>query len=81
MERKKQKKLVKNLVGNFARKPSGNDRAQITAVSKGECDIAIVNHYYYILMLNSKEPEKRMAAENTEVIFLNQEKLGCSCKY
>ena len=73
---KKAEKLVKNLVGNFARKPSGNDRAQITAVSKGECDIAIVNHYYYILMLNSKEPEKRMAAENTEVIFLNQENWG-----
>ena len=73
---KKAEKLVKNLVGNFARKPSGNDRAQITAVSKGECDIAIVNHYYYILMLNSKEPEKRMATENTEVIFLNQENWG-----
>ena len=27
-------------------------------------------------MLNSKEPEKRMAAENTEVIFLNQENWG-----
>ena len=52
---KKAEKLVRNLVGNFARKPSGNDRAQITAVSKGECDIAIVIHYYYILMLNSKE--------------------------
>ncbi len=73
---KKAEKIVKDLVSNFARKPSGNDRAQITAVSKGECDIAIVNHYYYILMLNSKEPEKRKAADLTEVIFLNQDNRG-----
>ena len=73
---KKAERIVKDLVGNFARKPSGNDRAQITAVSKGECDIAIVNHYYYILMLNSKEPEKRKAADLTEVIFLNQDNRG-----
>ena len=44
---KKAEEIVKNIVGNFARKPSGNDRAQISAVAKGECDIAIVNHYYY----------------------------------
>ena len=36
---KKAEKLVKNLVGNFARKPSGNDRAQITAVSQKKCVI------------------------------------------
>ena len=56
---KKAEKIVKQIVNNFARKPSGNDRAQIIAVAKNECDIAIVNHYYYAMMLNSKYEEKR----------------------
>ena len=68
--------LVKKIVKNFARKPSGNDRAQISAVSKGECDIAIVNHYYHLLMLNSKESEKKKAGNATEVKFLNQNNRG-----
>ena len=72
----KTESTIKEIVKNFARKPSGNDRAQITAISKGECDIAIVNHYYYLLMLNSKDEEKRKAANQTEVIFLNQDNRG-----
>ena len=56
---KQTEKIIKKIVNNFAKKPSGNDRAQITAVAKNECDVAIVNHYYYILMLNSKDAEKK----------------------
>ena len=33
------------LVGNLARKPQGNDRAQAKAIWAGECDIAIMNTY------------------------------------
>lgn len=73
---KKAEKIVKKIVNNFARKPSGNDRAQITAISKSECDIAIVNHYYYILMLNSKEEEKRKIANQVNILFLNQNDRG-----
>ena len=72
----KAESIIKNIVKNFARKPSGNDRAQISAISKGECDIAIVNHYYHLLMLNSKEAEKKKAAKETEVLFLNQNNRG-----
>lgn len=72
----KAESIVQDIVKNFARKPSGNDRAQISAVSKGECDIAIVNHYYHLLMLSSKEPDKKKAANETEVIFLNQSNIG-----
>ena len=32
---------AKDFVGNFARKPEGNDRAQIMAVANGEADIAV----------------------------------------
>ena len=40
---------------NLARKPQGNDRAQVKAIWAGECDIAIGNNYYYGKMLNSEE--------------------------
>jgi len=73
---KKAEEIVKNIVGNFARKPSGNDRAQISAVAKGECDIAIVNHYYYILMLNSKDSANKKAADKVNILFLNQGNRG-----
>jgi len=73
---KKAEEIVKKIVGNFARKPSGNDRAQISAVARGECDVAIVNHYYYILMLNSKDPVKKKAADQVNILFLNQGNRG-----
>lgn len=72
----KAESITKKIVKNFARKPSGNDRAQITAVAKGECDVAIVNHYYYILMLNSNDQEKRNIAKKVNILFLNQKDRG-----
>ena len=73
---KKKPRAFEKLVNNFARKPSGNDRAQITAVAKNECDVAIVNHYYYIMMLNSKDKEKRKIAQQVDIAFLNQKDRG-----
>ena len=35
------------VAGNFARDPQGGDTDQIKAVAAGECDIALVNHYYF----------------------------------
>ena len=32
---------------NLARRPQGNDRAQVKAVYEGVCDIAIINNYYF----------------------------------
>ena len=61
------------LVGNLARKPQGNDRAQAKAIWAGECDIAIMNTYYYGKMkFNDKEPEQKQWADSIELIFLNQ---------
>ncbi len=50
---------AKGVVANMARKPQGNDRAQMKAASAGECDIAIVNSYYYGGILNSKNADER----------------------
>ena len=50
-------KWAKDLVKNFARDPAGGDRDQIKAVAAGEGDIAIVNSYYVIKMLNSDKKD------------------------
>ena len=43
---------------NLARKPQGNDRAQVKAIKEGECDIALGNNYYYVLMQQNEEQAK-----------------------
>ena len=53
---------AKGFVANFARKPEGNDRAQIMAVANGEADIAVANSYYIGLMLSGKKGEKQQTA-------------------
>ena len=63
-------------VKNFARPPQGGDTDQIMAAANGACDIAVANTYYYALMLNSKNAEKRRAAEAMRVVFPNQQNRG-----
>ena len=55
-------KWAHRFVGNFARKPEGNDRAQIMAVANGEADVAVANSYYIGLMLSGKKGEEQQAA-------------------
>ena len=52
---------------NLARKPQGNDRAQVKAVWAGQCDIALGNTYYMGKMLNN--PEQVEWAESVNVVF------------
>ena len=46
---------LRGLKSNLARKPQGNDRAQVKAISEGECDISLGNTYYFGLMLQNEE--------------------------
>ncbi len=55
---------------NLARTPQGNDRAQITAIANGICDIAIGNSYYYGLMMANDD--QRKAADKVNLVFPNQ---------
>ena len=65
------------LVSNFARKPKGNDRAQAKAIYSGECDIVLMNTYYFALMkFNEKNPEQKKWAQATDIIFYNQTNRG-----
>ena len=68
---------VKGLVKNMARKPKGNDRAQLLALASGEGVIAIANTYYYALMLSGKKGEdQKKAAQRIKPIFPNQKNRG-----
>lgn len=49
------KDWLTGLRDNLARKPQGNDRAQIKAIWSGECDIALGNTYYMGKMLENPE--------------------------
>ena len=55
---------------NLARKPQGNDRAQVKAIWQGECDVAIGNTYYMGKMLADKK--QIPWAESVKIIFPNQ---------
>ena len=53
--------------GNLARKPQGNDRAQVKAIWAGECDISLGNTYYMGKMLTN--PEQQAWADSVNVLF------------
>lgn len=59
---------------NLARKPQGNDRAQIKAVKEGQCDIALGNSYYYGKMVS--DPKQKVAADAVNIVFPNQANRG-----
>ncbi|WP_415713897.1 Fe(3+) ABC transporter substrate-binding protein [Roseibium sp.] len=62
---------------NLARKPAGNDRAQVKAINAGECDISIGNTYYMGKMeTNDKEPEQKEWAASVRILFPNAEDRG-----
>ena len=68
---------AKDFVKNFARKPQGNDRSQIIAVSNGEADLAVANSYYIGIMLSgSAGKEQQEAAKRVKIHFPNQNDRG-----
>ncbi|MGC6453657.1 MAG: extracellular solute-binding protein [Candidatus Puniceispirillaceae bacterium] len=67
---------AEGLVANFARKPQGNDRAQAKAIFEGQCDVAIMNHYYYGKMLYGDKEEQRDWANAIRLVFTNQDGRG-----
>ncbi|WP_462153949.1 Fe(3+) ABC transporter substrate-binding protein [Pseudoalteromonas piscicida] len=70
----KTKEWLEGVKKNLARKPQGNDRAQVKAVKEGLCDLAIGNSYYFGKMM---EDEKQKAwAEAVYINFPNQQDRG-----
>ena len=63
----KAEEWLRGVKANLARKPQGNDRAQVKAIMEGVCDLAIGNHYYMALMLNNEK--QRKWGESANIVF------------
>lgn len=61
---------------NLARRPQGNDRAQVKAIHEGVCDIAIINNYYYGKLKYSEKPAQQDWAAGVRLVFPNQDGRG-----
>jgi iron(III) transport system substrate-binding protein len=68
------KAWLSGLKANLARKPQGNDRAQAKAIKEGQCDIALMNHYYMAQMM--RDQAQSAWAEAIYLIFPNQNGRG-----
>lgn len=70
----KAEEWARGLKANLARKPQGNDRAQVKAIFAGACDISLGNTYY---MGKMQTNEKQIAwAESVFMFFPNQNGRG-----
>jgi len=68
---------AKAYVDNLAKRPQGNDRAQAKSIYAGECDVALMNTYYYGAMANNtKNPEQQDWANSIRMVFFNQDDRG-----
>lgn len=68
------KTWLEGVKANLARKPQGNDRAQVKAIKEGLCDISLGNSYYLGKML---QDENQVAWANAvHINFPNQQDRG-----
>lgn len=58
---------LQGIKANLARRPQGNDRAQIKAIWAGECDIAIGNTYYMGKLI--EDPMQRIWMDAVRIDF------------
>ena len=70
----KAEEWLRGVKANLARKPQGNDRAQVKAIMEGVCDVAVINNYYMGKMLNDEE--QSAWAESVNIVFPNQASYG-----
>lgn len=70
----KTEQWLKGVKQNLARKPQGNDRAQVKAIKEGLCDVSFGNSYYFGKMLQDKK--QKPWAEAVTLAFPNQNDRG-----
>lgn len=61
------KAWLEGVKDNLARKPQGNDRAQVKAIWAGECDLSVGNTYYMGKMLS--DDEQKEWADSVRIVF------------
>lgn len=67
---------ARGVVANFAYPPQGADTDQIRSIAAGECDLAMVNHYYYVRLETSDKEADRDVASKVKLIFPDQDTDG-----
>ncbi|WP_404341087.1 Fe(3+) ABC transporter substrate-binding protein [Pseudoalteromonas mariniglutinosa] len=65
---------LEGVKANLARKPQGNDRAQVKAVKEGLCDLALGNSYYFGKMM--QDEQQKPWADAVHINFPNQQNRG-----
>lgn len=65
---------LQGIKSNLARKPQGNDRAQVKAIKESLCDISLGNSYYLGKML--KDSKQKVWADAVNINFPNQADRG-----
>ncbi|RMF19766.1 MAG: Fe(3+) ABC transporter substrate-binding protein [Gammaproteobacteria bacterium] len=65
---------LRGVKANLARKPQGNDRAQVKAIKEGICDVSLGNSYYLGKMLTNEKQIEWAQAVN--IVFPNQSNRG-----
>lgn len=68
------KSWLEGLKANLARKPQGNDRAQVKAIKEGLCDYSLGNSYYLGKMVN--DDQQLAWAQAVYINFPNQQTSG-----
>lgn len=70
----KTKQWLEGVKSNLARKPQGNDRGQVKAISEGLCDISLGNGYYLGKMLS--DPNQKAWADAVYLNYPGQKNQG-----
>ncbi|WP_067515822.1 Fe(3+) ABC transporter substrate-binding protein [Endozoicomonas ascidiicola] len=60
------KQWLEGVKANLARRPQGNDRAQVKAIKEGVCDVSLGNSYYFGKMMQ-RDDQKAWA----DAVYLN----------
>lgn len=61
---------------NLAREPKGGDTDQLKAVAAGECELALVNSYYWARLARSAKPDEKAIADKIGIVLPNQANRG-----
>ena len=70
----KTKDWLMGVKANLARKPQGNDRAQVKAIKEGLCDLSLGNSYYLGKMV--QDEKQKVWADAVNINFPNQKDRG-----
>ena len=68
------KQWLEGVKANLARRPQGNDRAQVKAIKEGVCDVSLGNSYYFGKMMQNDD--QKAWADAVYINFPNQKNFG-----